>query len=102
MADINANPALVESAELARGPHSKYTLPDQNAKARLEFKWVTNPENGVACKLDSKGYAAIIKATERVLGSASPYSIGGSLPLIRELQDSGFDVQISGYGISAR
>jgi acetylornithine deacetylase len=31
-----------------------------------------------------------------------PYSIGGSLPLIRALQEQGFDMQISGYGISAK
>jgi acetylornithine deacetylase len=68
----------------------------------VELKWLTSGENGVACKLDSKGYFALVKATEAVLGSAKPYSIGGSLPLIRDLQDAGFDVQISGYGSSSK
>ena len=31
-----------------------------------------------------------------------PFAIGGSLPLIRDLQDKGFDVMISGYGMSAK
>ena len=31
-----------------------------------------------------------------------PFAIGGSLPLVRSLQDSGYDVQISGYGFSSR
>ncbi len=85
------------------GPHSKYTLPEQNDfKGKVELKWLTSGENGVACKLDSKGYFALVKATEAVLGSAKPYSIGGSLPLIRDLQDAGFDVQISGYGSSSK
>lgn len=59
-------------------------------------------ENGVACKLDSRGYGALIRATRSVLGDAKPYAIGGSLPLIRSLQEQGFDVQISGYGASAK
>jgi acetylornithine deacetylase len=48
------------------------------------------------------GYKALVGATESLLGEAKPYSIGGSLPLIRELQEDGFDVQIAGYGISSR
>lgn len=63
---------------------------------------VSQGENGVACKLDSRGYKALIQATTSVLGDAKPYAIGGSLPLIRSLQESGFDVQISGYGASAK
>ena len=41
-------------------------------------------------------------STEKVLGSAKPYAIGGSLPLIRDLQDQGYDVMIAGYGSSAK
>lgn len=106
VADINANPDIVatmaEGDMPVHGPHSKYTLPEQNFNGRLELKWIGEGENGVACKLDSKGYAAILEATEKVLGSVKPYAIGGSLPLIRDLQDQGFDVQIAGYGISSR
>ena len=106
VADINANPDIVstmgEGDMPVHGPHSKYTLPEQSFNGRLELKWIGEGENGVACKLDSKGYAAILEATEKVLGSVKPYAIGGSLPLIRDLQDQGFDVQIAGYGISSR
>ena len=56
----------------------------------------------MACKLDSRGYDALIGATKSVLGDAKPYAIGGSLPLIRSLQEQGFDMQISGYGASAK
>jgi acetylornithine deacetylase len=38
--------------------------------------------NGVACNLESRGFKALCKATEEI----EPYSITGSLPLIRELQ----------------
>jgi acetylornithine deacetylase len=66
------------------------------------LKWLTDGENGIACDLKSMGYKALVEATQKVLGSAKPYSIGGSLPLIRDLQDEGFDVMISGYGSSAK
>ncbi|KAG5523876.1 hypothetical protein RHGRI_030762 [Rhododendron griersonianum] len=47
--------------------------------------------NGVACNLDSRGFHVLCKATEEAVGHVKPYSITGSLPLIRELQQS-FDV----------
>ncbi len=101
VAEINANPACVENAD-AHGPHSKYYLADEGKGARLELTWLVAGENGIACNLESKGYRALLDATTKVLGDAKPYSIGGSLPLIRDLQDSGFDVMITGYGLSSK
>lgn len=98
---INADPSIIESPHF-HGPHSKYSLPDEKLQGALQLKWLVEGENGVACKLEGTGYDAIVHATGVVLGAAKPYSIGGSLPLIRDLQDQGFDVQISGYGISSR
>jgi acetylornithine deacetylase len=98
---VNTDPSIVENPTL-RGPHSKYTLPSENMKGTVTLKWLVEAENGVACKLDSHGHLALLRATEAVLGNVKPYSIGGSLPLIRDLQEDGFDVQISGYGISSR
>lgn len=98
---ISNDPSIVEDPS-TRGPHSKYSLPDEERSGKVELKWLTLGDNGVACSLESKGLKALIKATEEVLGAVKPYSIGGSLPLIRELQDHGFDVHISGYGISQR
>lgn len=31
-----------------------------------------------------------------------PYSITGSLPLVRNLQDNDYDVQLVGYGLSSK
>lgn len=42
--------------------------------------------SGVACDLKSHGFHVLSKATEEVVGYVKPYSITGSLPLIRELQ----------------
>mmetsp|Transcript_23440 Transcript_23440/g.34198 ORF Transcript_23440/g.34198 Transcript_23440/m.34198 type:complete len:90 (-) Transcript_23440:142-411(-) len=56
---------------------------------------------GIACNLESKGLKALVDATKEVKGHVKPYSITGSLPLVRAMQNAGFDVQISGYGLSS-
>jgi acetylornithine deacetylase/succinyl-diaminopimelate desuccinylase-like protein len=56
---------------------------------------------GIACDLDSPGLHALERAIGEVRGSAvQPYSMTGSLPLVRDLQRRGFDVQITGFGES--
>ncbi len=54
---------------------------------------------GIACDVDSDGHRALVDATRDVLGEAKPYSICGSLPLVRDLQRGGFDVQLIGFGL---
>lgn len=57
---------------------------------------------GIACNLESPGLAALTRALEDVRGAHAvrPYSMTGSLPLVRDLQRRGFDVQITGFGES--
>jgi len=62
------------------------------------LKWLGTPYKGVAVDLKSKGYKAILNATTAIRGEAKPFSLTGSLPLIRDLQEAGFDVQICGFG----
>lgn len=95
VADINAN---IEELG-TRGPVSKYVLPDEKLRGKIEFEIAGDVTSGVACNLESCGFKALCKATEEVVGHVQPYSITGTLPLIRDLQDEGFDVQTSGYGI---
>ncbi|RAL52114.1 hypothetical protein DM860_014941 [Cuscuta australis] len=92
--DLNANIEKLDT----RGPVSKYVLPDENLRGRLSISF-DEAMSGVACNLDSRGFHVLCKATEEIVGHVKPYSITGSLPLIRELQEEGFDVQTSGYGI---
>ncbi|KAI5439545.1 acetylornithine deacetylase isoform X1 [Lathyrus oleraceus] len=92
--DINDNIQKLES----RGPVSKYVLPDENLKGRLTLTF-DEVLPGLACDLNSRGFHVLCKATEEVVGHVKPFSITGSLPLIRELQDEGFDVQSCGYGL---
>ncbi|CAO2819598.1 unnamed protein product [Amaranthus hypochondriacus] len=94
--DINSNIEKLDT----RGPVSKYVLPEENIKGRLTITF-DEANNGVACDLDSRGFHVLCKATEEVVGYAKPYSITGSLPLIRDLHDDGFDVQTTGYGLMA-
>ncbi|KAG9452136.1 hypothetical protein H6P81_005040 [Aristolochia fimbriata] len=93
--DINGNIEKLPT----RGPVSKYDLPDENLKGRLTLSFDESMMSGVACSLESPGFRVLCKATEEVVGHVKPYSITGSLPLIRELQDEGFDVQTAGYGL---
>lgn len=44
------------------------------------------PMSGVACDLNSRGYKVLHNATKEVIGHVKPYSLTGSLPVIRELQ----------------
>ncbi|KAG8071938.1 hypothetical protein GUJ93_ZPchr0006g42429 [Zizania palustris] len=94
--DINEK---LETKLQTRGPASKYVLPDENLRGRLEITIDRDVMSGVACNLESRGFQALCKATEEIVGHVEPYSITGSLPLIRELQDEGFDVQTAGYGL---
>ncbi|KAE8690265.1 Acetylornithine deacetylase [Hibiscus syriacus] len=83
-----------------RGPVSKYILHDENIRGSLTLTF-DEAMAGVACDLDSRGFHVLCKATEEAVGHVKPYSITGSLPLIRELKDEGFDVQTAGYGLMA-
>jgi acetylornithine deacetylase len=55
---------------------------------------------GIACQLDSPGLSALNDAIRSVRGAdgAKPFAMTGSLPLVRDLQRRGFDVQITGFG----
>ena len=97
VADINNDPSIVETG--SHGPHSKYVL-ESGEKVNVKLTFTFPGENGIACNIESVGFKALKKATEDVLGKVVPYSIGGSLPLIRDLQEQGFDVHIAGYGFS--
>ena len=79
-------------------PPPRCTATPRSLAGKLELKWGTGILEGIACSLDSEGHKALCKATEAVLGEAKPYSICGSLPLVRDLQRAGFDVQMTGFG----
>jgi acetylornithine deacetylase len=65
----------------------------------LSFRFLGAGTEGIACRLDSPGLQALKEAMQHVRGvPATPFSLTGSLPLVRDLQRQGCDVQITGFG----
>jgi len=95
VADINAHIETLCNASV-RGPFSKYALPD--VRGKLTITWEGAYYSGVACNLESPGYKALSSAFKKVTGKSEPFSLTGSLPLVRELQEAGFDLQLVGFG----
>ncbi|EFA86188.1 acetylornithine deacetylase [Heterostelium album PN500] len=94
VADINSNITDLRN----RGPFSKYSLPEEGLTGKIEIEWIGESSPGVACNIDSKGYQALGQATKEVTGELKPVSTCGTLPLVKDLQASGFDLQITGFG----
>lgn len=92
--EINANPQELLGHLSDKGPYSKYILPD-GFRGSVKLT-ILSAENGIAVDMNSPGFHALVSSTSKVLGSVKPYSINGSLPLVREMQTNGFDLQISG------
>lgn len=69
---------------------------------RLEFLPKEHRTHGIACDLNSPLLGAMTTALEKIRGkdSVRPWSMTGSLPLVRDLQRAGVDIQISGFGKS--
>ena len=71
-------------------------------RGRVELRRRGNYMEGIACDLSSRGLEVLTEAMIAVRGASavSPFSMTGSLPLVRDLQRQGFDVQITGFGRS--
>lgn len=76
------------------GP-SRYHLTDAIGTVKLELG---APGGGIACDLTSPGYRLLHGAITAVRGDARAFSLTGTLPYVRSLQQHGFDVQITGFG----
>lgn len=90
----------IEAGDPPRGFPRTRAVSGERGCVRLEP--MGRSMEGIACRLDSPG----LRALERALCVARPgvdpkaYSMTGSLPLVRDLQRRGFDVQITGFGRS--
>ncbi|KAI5642011.1 hypothetical protein M9H77_00208 [Catharanthus roseus] len=95
--DINENIEKLDT----RGPASKYVLPEENLRGRVDIDMsFDTPLPGIACDLNSRGFKVISEATKEVVGYVKPFSTTGTVPLVRDLQDKGYDVQLVGYGLN--
>lgn len=97
VADINKKLSSFHQSAV-HGPFSKYVLPDENLEGKVEMLWEGEYYSGIACDMKSPGYAALVEGFKAVTGACEPFSLTGSLPLVRELQEAGFDLQLVGFG----
>jgi acetylornithine deacetylase/succinyl-diaminopimelate desuccinylase-like protein len=90
----------LETGDLPAGFPQVRTASGQRGALRLVPKG--RFMEGIACQLDSPGLAALTDAIRTIRGNdgAKPFAMTGSLPLVRDLQRRGFDVQITGFGRS--
>lgn len=97
VADIDRR---IEAGDPPRGFPRTRTQGGERGRVRLEP--IGRSMEGIACKLDSPGLEALSRAIGAARAGEPPkaYSMTGSLPLVRDLQRRGFDVQITGFGRS--
>ena len=85
-----------------KGNFSKFVIPNPKGgelKGKLELQWGEHLLTGIACDLQSPALAKMCEVIKEVKGVAEPYSLTGSLPLVAEMQASGFDIQLIGFGL---
>ncbi len=93
--------ARIEKGDLPKGfPQVRAA---DGRRGTLALKWKGRGMEGIACDLESPALAALTAALNKVRPTegAKPFSLTGSLPLVRDLQRGGFDVQITGFGRSS-
>ncbi len=78
------------------------TRADTGVTGKVELVPEGKLSEGIACDLDSPALESLSRAIAEVRGTSrgEAYSMTGSLPMVRDLQRRGFDVQITGFGES--
>jgi len=100
-AEVAAINADVESLP-TKGDYSKFVIPDGKGgtlRGSLELEWGEHLLTGIACDLSSPALKTLCDVIQEVKGQAEPYSLTGSLPLVAEMQQNGFDIQLIGFGL---
>lgn len=94
-----------------KGDWSKFVLPDAVAvqpgeirRGKIELKWSGDMDTfrmyaGIAVSLQSDGHKALVQACRETYASVKPFSVNGSLPLVKTMQKQGFDIQLCGFGL---
>lgn len=95
------NETIIKKNRLFTTGYDNFVLKNADGSAiqgLIELKWLGEPGRGVACDLESLGYKSICDAVHDVFGEVKPFSLTGTLPIIADLKDAGFDVQVCGFG----
>lgn len=72
---------------------------ENEIEAKIEFNWTMGPYCGIVTNLESDGYKLIKDATLTHHPTCDSCSDLGAVPLVKEMQDAGIDIQIIGYGV---
>ena len=95
------------------GPFSKYsievpsdTTPGKTdrikGKLTLTFLDRKQPMRGMYCNLKSAGFKALKSSISEIKGSVQCESLTGSLPLVQDMKEAGFDLQMVGFGMASK
>jgi acetylornithine deacetylase len=89
---------LIEAGDPPHGFPRTRTESGERGHVRLER--IGRGIEGIACDLESPGLSALRDAIRAARPDEDPagFSMTGSLPLVRDLQREGFDVQLTGFG----
>mmetsp|Transcript_95449 Transcript_95449/g.267345 ORF Transcript_95449/g.267345 Transcript_95449/m.267345 type:complete len:219 (+) Transcript_95449:1-657(+) len=94
-----------------KGTWSKYVLdeevttqPNELRRGLVEIKWQGDLASfqlyaGIAVSLDSEGHKALVQSCRETYSVVKPFSVNGSLPLVKMMQKQGFDIQLCGFGV---
>ena len=92
------------------GPYSKYQLPPSDGstdgghrgKLTLTFLDRHSPMRGVYVDMESPGFKALKSSILDIKGKCEPESLTGSLPLVQDMKEAGYDLQMVGFGMSSK
>mmetsp|Transcript_67346 Transcript_67346/g.161473 ORF Transcript_67346/g.161473 Transcript_67346/m.161473 type:complete len:544 (-) Transcript_67346:51-1682(-) len=105
------NDSMTMSYVQGKGPYSKFALPEEvsvmegeHRVAKLELEWkggktLWKTYEGLAVDLKSEGFKALVQAHRETKGEVKPFSVNGSLPLVKIMQQEGFDLHLCGFGL---
>lgn len=74
---------------------------EKEYNATIDFQWIFGPYCGIAVDTKSEGYKLIKNATLEHHPTCTGCSDLGAVPLVSDMQKSGVDLQIIGYGVGS-
>lgn len=88
----------IDMNSLPTSGYGTYELVEEGLKPKISFEWLGDECAGIACSLESVGHRSLRTAVAEIHGRSREFSITGSLPLVADLKEAGYDVQVTGFG----
>ena len=77
------------------------TTASDGTQCTYKFEWIKEPYCGIAVDTNSDGFVNLMKATTHHHDNCHFKSDLGAIPLVGQMQNAGFDIQMVGYGIGS-